>query len=114
MAKSQKLDENTVGWHAPETLGQSELADRLAAASSPEEALEILNSRPTVGQFRVLEDANALVDGPDGTTVRGPKWGDLAVWVNENPDDREDNAGHFELYDEGRHGSPYTPTVQGA
>ena len=103
------VDSSKVAWLAPETLNQTDLAAQLAATDNPEEALEILNSRPTVGEFRVQEEPLALQEQPDGSTAFGPTWGERAVWVNENPDDREDGSGHFEVYDAARHGDNYTP-----
>jgi hypothetical protein len=103
VARARKVDPTRVVWHAPETLGQAELAEKLAAAGSAEDALNILNSRPTVGEYRVQEEALAVQDGPDGTTVLGPVWGDRAVWVPDGDD------GSFEVYDAERHGDDYKP-----
>lgn len=36
----------------------------------------------------------------------------LVVSVNETPEDPVDGKQHFEVYDEKRHGKPYTPVVQ--
>jgi hypothetical protein len=112
MARRRVAAEKVV-WHAPETLNQTELAERLAGAETPEEALEILNTRPTVGEFRVVEEALAPQEGPEGTTVLGPKYGDLVVWVDEAPDDKEDGSGHFETYDADKHGEEYAPVFRG-
>lgn len=109
----RRVDSSKVAWHAPETLNQNELAEQLAGVSSPDEALEILNARPTVGEFRVLEEESAVQPGPDGTSVLGPVWGDRAVWVDEAPDDREDGAGHFEVYESSKHGETYSPVFRG-
>lgn len=97
MAKAKQIDPGTVVWFAPESVGQQALAERLAVASDPDEVREILNSRPTTGQYRELL-GDELVDGPEGTTVKGPVYGDLVVWVDDAPDDDEDGAGHFERY----------------
>lgn len=111
----RRLNAAEVGWHAPETLRQTELAARLADVTSEGDALAILNERPTVGEFRILVNQSALQEGPGGTTVFGPEWGDRAVWVDEEPDNREDAPGHFEIYDAERHGEPYNPIFrQGA
>lgn len=112
MPRGTTLDADSVVWFAPETLNQTEFAEKLAAVSDPNEALEILNSRPTVGEFRVQTEQATPQPGPEGTTVLGPEFGDRAVWVDENPDDREDGSGHFEVYDPERHGEPYNPTFR--
>lgn len=97
MAKTKALDPNVVVYLAPETLNQAELAERLAAVDDPAEALEILNSRPTTGEYREFL-GNEIGEGPEGTTVIVPAYGELVQWVDENPDDLEDPAGHFEQF----------------
>jgi hypothetical protein len=115
VARARKIDPSKVVYEAPETLNQAELGERLAAASTPEEALAILADRPVRGEYRVLESEAEVVAGPQGTTVLAPVQGELAVWVDDTPEDREDGAGHFEVYDPERHGEDYNPIFrQGA
>lgn len=94
---ARRLDQASVVWLAPETLHQENLAERLADVDDPDEVLAILNERPTQGQYREYL-GEELGDGPDGTTVKVPVYGDLVVWVDEAPDDKEDGEGHFERY----------------
>jgi hypothetical protein len=109
---AERVDPERVAWHAPETLNQRDLAERLADADSPEDALEILNSRSAVGEYRIIEDPAARVDGPEGTTALGPKWGKRAVWVDEHPEDNEDGSGRFEVYSAKDHGDTYKPIIR--
>jgi hypothetical protein len=94
----RKVDQASVVWLAPETLHQEDLAERLAEVDDPADALAILNERPTEGEYREYL-GDELGDGPDGTTVMVPIYGDLLVWVDEAPDDEEDGTGHFVRYD---------------
>lgn len=109
MPRAKRVDPANIVYEAPETLNRAEIAERLAAAKTAEEAEAILAERPTVGEYRVVEEALAPVEGPQGTTVLGPRLGERAVWVDEAPGDDEDGSGHFEVYDAGRHGEPYRP-----
>lgn len=102
------IEAERVCYFAPETLNQAEIAEALAAVTTPEEALEILNSRPTVGEYRIQEEALVPVPGPDGTTVLGPVFGERVVWVDEEPENKTDAPGHFEVYDAASHGE-YNP-----
>lgn len=109
MARARKVDGSKVVYEAPETLNQAEFGARLAAAGTPEAALAILAERPTRGEYRILESEAEVVEGPQGTTVLAPVQGERAVWIDDTPGDREDGAGHFEVYDPERHGDDYNP-----
>lgn len=97
MPRSQKVDPQDVVWLAPETLAREALAEELAQTDDVDEILELLRDAPTTGQYRELEGSE-VVDGPGGTTVIAPIYGDLVVWVDEAPSDSEDGSGHFERY----------------
>jgi hypothetical protein len=97
-AVGRKIDAENVIWLAPETLHREELAERLAKVSDPQEIQEILAETQTwEGEYRELK-GEEVVDGPDGTTVIAPVFGARVVWVDDTPDDRTDNTGHFERY----------------
>jgi len=94
----RKIDAEKVVWLAPETLRREELAEKLAKANDPEKIQEILAEVQTwQGEFREHK-GHDIVDGPEGTTALGAVYGDLVVWVDDTPDDRTDNTGHFERY----------------
>jgi hypothetical protein len=107
--RRKEIDPNEVVWLSPETLGQAGLAERLSGVSDPDEIREILNARPTQGQYR-LHHGHEVADGPDGTTALSPAYGDLVVWVNDSSDDLEDTAGHFESYH--GDGADYRPQIK--
>lgn len=93
----RNVDAEKVAWFAPETLRQQALAEQLATETDPEKIRELLIAAPTDGQYRYVS-GEEVVDGPQGTTVIAPSFGSLVQWVDDTPDDREDNTGHFELY----------------
>lgn len=109
---SNKIDASKVVWLAPETLHREQLAKALAKESDPDKVAEILASRPANGEFRE-HLGDEPVDGPDGSRMIAPKWGDLVVWVDDAPDTTEgdgSNEGHFERY-KGEE-ADYRPTVR--
>lgn len=96
---SRKIDAEKVVWLAPETLHRQALAEKLAGEDDPDRIADLLVEHQTTdGQYREYL-GDEPVEGPDGTTVLAPKYGDLIVWVDDSPDNQEDNEGHFERYD---------------
>ena len=98
MAKAKQVDAANVVWHAPETIAATlpeageAMAAALEAAEGPEEVMRAVQSM--TGQFR--EYLGEEVVG----IASVPKYGsDKLVWVNDTPDDPEDAAVHYEVYD---------------
>jgi hypothetical protein len=110
VASRKAVDPDKVVWLAPETLRQQELAEALAKAKTPEDALTLLQERPTRGEYREIVGTEP-VEIADGTTALAPVYGDRLVWVDDAPGEDDKGAGHYERFS--GEDAEYKPTRKG-
>lgn len=67
---------------------------------------------PDEGAYRTVSRSveTGTVGGAD-VAVEVVEPGDRLVWIDEAPNDGTDGSGHYEVYNEGRHGDDYRASM---